>query len=155
DSNLNVKEVDYKFFKTRNNQCTEESVSVKIVDRDLAKAIASRNPKLVPGQSITVIQRFSGALDNPEAGCVQVRVSDGEACPSVLDGEACPSVTSSLTGEPSACASIASKSEHRPQGAIIVRPTLKLPSTSKASRAAIVHRSATARQKNIKSAGAS
>ena len=138
DSNLDVNRVDYKFFKTRNNQCTEEEVPAEIVDRDLGKAIASRNPKLVTGQSFTVIQRFSGALDNPEAGCVQVTVSDGEANPS-------PSVTSSLTGESSPCASIALASVHRPRGAIIVRPAMKLPGSSRGSRASIVNRTASVR----------
>lgn len=126
DSDLDVNKVNYEFFKVRDNRCTEESVPAEITDRDLGKAIAARDPKLITGQSFKVMQRFSGAKKNPEAGCVRVTVSDGKTS---------ASATSSPVGGSLASASLSSN-EFRPQrGATIVRPRLKLPTGPKESRA--------------------
>lgn len=125
DSDLNVNKVNYEFFKIRDNQCTDESVPAEI-DQDLAKAISGRIPKLVTGQSFTVIQRFTGAKKNPEAGCVRVTVSDGTTS---------ASATSSPGGGSVASASLASNEFRRQRGATIVGPPLKLPSKPKESRA--------------------
>jgi hypothetical protein len=124
DSDLDVNRVDYEFFKIRNNQCTEDSVPAEIVDRDLGKAISSRDPKLFTGQSFTVIQRFTGAKKNPEAGCVRVTVSDGKTN---------ASATSSPTAQ--SIASLASHGVRAQRGATIVRPLLKLPGKLQVLRA--------------------
>jgi hypothetical protein len=129
DSNLDVSSVNYEFFKTRDGQCsTSERVPAEIVDTDLGKAIRNRTPRLVTGQSFSVIQRFSGALDNPEAGCVRVTVTD--AANNVA-------MANSLPPTGSARASFAAHSLGRSRGTTIVRPTLKLPSTGGGSRPAI------------------
>lgn len=138
DSNLDVNKVNYEFFKIRDNQCTDESVPAEISDQDLAKAISGRVPKLVTGQSFTVIQRFTGAKKNPEAGCVRVTVSDGTTS---------ASATSSPAGGSVASASLASNEFRRQRGATIVGPPLKLPSKPKESRATGTPRAGEAKEK--------
>jgi Protein of unknown function (DUF1194) len=127
DSDLDVNRVNYEFFKIRDNQCTNEGVPATIVDQDLAKAVSSRVPKLITGQSFTVIQAFSGAKKNPEAGCVRVTVSDPKTS---------ASATSSPLAESVASVSLSSNEVGRRRDAIIVRPPLKLPSRPKELRAA-------------------
>lgn len=129
DSDLDVNTVNYEFFKIRDNQCSEESVPAEIFDKDLGKAVSARN--LITGQSFTVIQRFSGAKDNPEAGCVRVTVSDGRSSASA----------NSSPGNASPASASLGMNEFRGQrGATIVRPPLKLPSKHKELGTPIVHR---------------
>jgi len=127
DSDLNVNKVNYEFFKVRDNQCSDTSVPVEIVDQDLAKAIRDRRPALITGQSFTVIQPFSGAKKNPEAGCVRVTVSDGKTSASATS---LPSIGSL------ARRSYESQDLRQSRGSTIVRTPLKLQSTPKQSRAA-------------------
>lgn len=122
---LDVNKVDYEFFKIRDNQCTDETVSAEIPDHDLAKAISARRPPLIPGQSFTVIQPFSGAKRNPEAGCVRVTVSDGKTSASAMSSPAIGSL-----------ASFTSSQLRRTRGSTIVRPPLMLPAKRKELRAA-------------------
>lgn len=127
DSDLDVNNVNYEFFKIRDNRCSDESVPAMISDHDLAKAIRSRVPPLITGQSFTVIQRFSGAKKNPEAGCVRVTVSDGKTS---------ASATSLPSGGSPASRSPESQVLRQSRGATIVRTPLKLPSTPGRLRAA-------------------
>jgi len=134
DSNLDVNKVNYEFFKVRDGQCsTSEPVPAKIVDPDLGKAIRGRTPSLVTGQSFSVMQRFSGASDHPEAGCVRVTVSDGETS---------VSAPSSPTNGSQTSRSFKSRNLPQLRGATIVRPTLKLASSIGRSSAGISRRAA-------------
>jgi hypothetical protein len=128
DSNLDVNKVNYEFFKIRNNQCTDESVPAEISDQNLGQAISNRVPKLITGQSFTVIQPFSGAKKNPKAGCVRVTVSDGPTS---------ASATSSPGNGSVASVSLSSHEVGRQRGVAIVRPPLKLPSKSKELRTSV------------------
>lgn len=131
DADLDVNKVNYEFFKIRDNQCSDERVPAEIIDQDLAKAISSRVPPLVTGQSFTVIQRFSGAKKNPEAGCVRVTVSDGKTSASATSSPASGSVAST---------SIKSQSLRQSQAAVIERPTLGSSRASRGRRAKISSR---------------
>jgi len=131
DSDLNVNTVDYEFFKIRDNSCSDEGVAAEVSDHDLAKAISNRVPKLVTGQSFKVIQPFSGAKKNPEAGCVRVTVSDGKTRASAMST---PGVL------PLARTSRGSSEFLRQQGAIVVRPALKLPENASKTRGGIFNR---------------
>jgi hypothetical protein len=134
DSNLDVNKVNYEFFKSRDGQCsTSEPVPAEIVDADLGKAIGDRTPRLVTGQSFSVIQRFSRANKHPEAGCVRVTVSDGERS---------VSATSLPASGSAAIAPLNALNSPRLRDATIVRPTLKLPGAAGRSRAAITIRDA-------------
>jgi hypothetical protein len=118
DSNLDVNKVNYEFFKVRDEQCsTSQPVPAEIIDMDLAKAISDRG--LIIGQSFSVIQRFSGALDNAEAGCVRVTVFDSETSASAISGAAIKPMNTFVE----------SQTLLSPHGAMIVRPALKLPSS--------------------------
>jgi hypothetical protein len=144
DSNLDVNTVNYEFFKIRDGECrTSEPVPANIVDRDLTKAIRER--MLVTGQSFSVIQRFSGANDNPEAGCVRVTVSDGKTNAS---GTSLPATGSLGSG------SVGSTNLRRLRGATIVRPTLKLPILPSRPRASIVSRAVSDRIRTQSTSGA-
>lgn len=125
DSDLSVKKVDYEFFKVRNNECTDERVLAEIPDHDLRAPMNNRTPKLITGQSFTVIQPFSGANDNPDAGCVRVTVWDENTSDSAI------SLPASLSR---VSASFASTAFRRQEGAALVRPAIKLPSRRKEIR---------------------
>lgn len=127
DSDLDVNNVNYEFFKVRDNQCSSESVPAEVSDHDLARAIRGRRTPLITGQSFTVIQPFSGAKKNREVGCVRVTVSDGKSSASATS---LPSI-GVLAGRPSE-----SQDLRRSRGSTIVRTPLKLPGTPKRLRAA-------------------
>ncbi|MFY9610562.1 MAG: DUF1194 domain-containing protein [Blastocatellia bacterium] len=70
DSNLSIGRATYQFLD-------DEGRTVgPLFDVSLGQAIADRN--LATGQSITVVQRFSGANDNSQILTVQVTVFDGD-----------------------------------------------------------------------------
>lgn len=132
DSDLDVSKVNYEFFKIRDGLCStaEPPVPVEIFDPDLTKVIGDR--KLRTGQSFTVIQRFTRANKHPEAGCVRVTVSDKSNNTDVA--------ASSPTSGSMARRSFESQSLRRSEGAVIVRGTLELPSTSRGSSPAFSNR---------------
>jgi len=124
DSDLSVQKVNYEFFRIQNNQCntSEPPLPVDISDPDLTKFIAER--KLVTGQSFSVIQRFSRANKHPEAGCVRVTVYDGGSKDTATSVPAIGSLTRR---------SFESQVSQRSRGAVIVLPTIELPSTGRSS----------------------
>ncbi|HEY3135424.1 MAG TPA: hypothetical protein VGL29_05180, partial [Blastocatellia bacterium] len=117
DSDLDVNKVNYEFFKTRDGLCntSEPPVPAEISDRDLTKVISGRG--LVKGRSFTATQRFTGANDNPEVGCVRVTVSDGR--------QNIDCATSLPASGPSVCASFATQNLRRSQVPSILRKPVK------------------------------
>ncbi|HVG20163.1 MAG TPA: hypothetical protein VNI02_14020, partial [Blastocatellia bacterium] len=71
DSNLDANRTRFEFFDSR------DRLIGQAIDVDLAGPI--RDGNLVRGQSFVVVQRFTGARDNPEVASVRVTVFDPES----------------------------------------------------------------------------
>jgi uncharacterized repeat protein (TIGR01451 family) len=71
DSNLDVTRTRFEFLDDQGRQVGQA------IEVDLAGPV--RESTLVRGQSFVVVQRFTGALDNPEATSVRVTVFDPES----------------------------------------------------------------------------
>jgi hypothetical protein len=69
DSNQNVDRAEFQFMDSA-GRIVGQVINVTGLDQ----AVAGRN--LAPGQSFTIVQRFTGAADNPQVANVQVRVFD-------------------------------------------------------------------------------
>jgi hypothetical protein len=110
DSNLDANRTRFEFFDS------QDRLIGQAIDVDLAGPI--RDGNLVRGQSFVVVQKFTGARDNPEAASVRVTVFDPES-----SDTATGSVSSSSTA-----ASIESQS--RAGGVILFPPRAKLDPTS-------------------------
>jgi hypothetical protein len=106
DSNLDVNRARFEFL---NNQ---GGLVGQAIDVDLAAPI--RDGNLVKGQSFVVVQRFTGAQDNPEATSVRVTVTDPESS---------DSATGSLSSS-NAAASIESQALRR--GVILFPPRSRI-----------------------------
>jgi hypothetical protein len=71
DSNLDANRTRFEFFDSR------DRLVGQAIEVDLAGPIREGN--LVRGQSFVVVQKFTGARDNPEVASVQVTVFDPES----------------------------------------------------------------------------
>ena len=110
DSNLDANRSRFEFFDNSNNLIGQA------IDVDLAGPIRTGN--LVQGQSFVVVQRFTGARDNPEVASVRV---------TVFDTESSDTATGALSSS-SRAASIQSQS--RTQSVILFPPRARLNSSS-------------------------
>jgi len=106
DSNLDVNRARFEFFDNQGGQVGQA------IDVDLTGPV--RDGNLVRGQSFVVVQRFTGAQDNPEA--VSVRVT-------VFDPESSDTATGTLSSS-STAASIESQS--RARGVTLFPPRSRL-----------------------------
>jgi len=95
DSNQNVDHADFQFIDS-----SGRAVSQVIQVTGLDQAIAAKN--LATGQSVTIVQRFSGATDNSQVTAVRVTVFDKDgstdAATSAAINTGCSGVTAQSSG---------------------------------------------------------
>ena len=106
DSNLDVNRARFEFLDNQGGQVGQA------IDVDITGPV--RDSNLVKGQSFVVVQRFTGARDNPEVASVRV---------TVFDPESSDTATGTLSSS-STAASIESQSLRR--GVILFPPRSRL-----------------------------
>jgi CSLREA domain-containing protein len=110
DSNLDANRTRFEFFDS------QDRLIGQAIDVDLAGPI--RDGNLVRGQSFVVVQKFTGARDNPEVASVRVTVFDPES-------------SDSATGAASSSSRAASvELQSRTRGVILFPPRAKLDQSS-------------------------
>ncbi|HXI90906.1 MAG TPA: hypothetical protein VNO24_12890, partial [Blastocatellia bacterium] len=107
DSNMDVNKATYQFFD-KHERPAEQPIAVDL-------SVLFRDPRFVRGQSLTIVQRFSGAKNHPEIAGVLVTVSDSDTTVEVK-----PISTVGTT-------SVQAPSERNVIGTMLFAPELALP----------------------------